>query len=360
MNDTTRQGTAPAPAGTSPLPGGPFDPGPLTTKEGFRAQARRTYGPPDLQDCAPLGTKVTLSDPRLVYHGRLLPVVTDDVGAALKQARRLLVKNLTTGNGRGPNFVVDGPRLSGKSLLAALIALGFHALVDELYGPDPDRHPVVYINVPHDRSDDLHWSLPFADFLGIEHSRSPETMNHRPVDMTEPIVRVMQRAGTRLVVVDGVEYIRSSERQTAFDYLLRLQDRLPRVTFLFCGIGAREIIRAGYGDHRSQAPAAGTHAPRPHIAFPTLWVRPVPYTDAEPEQWHRVLGKVEENLRLYKHKPGTLRDLAAYLHGRTDGSMHVLDQLICQAAQASILEGTEEIDKDLLDSVLTGYDDPAH
>ncbi|WP_327380524.1 TniB family NTP-binding protein [Streptomyces sp. NBC_01207] len=360
MNDATRQRTAPTPAGASLLPSGPFDPGPLTTKEGFRTQARRTSRPPDLQDCAPLGTKVTLSDPRLVYHGRLLPVETDDVAIAMNQARRLLLKNLTPGNGRGPNFVVDGPRLSGKSHLAALIALGFHALVEKSYGPDPDRYPVVYINVPHDRTDDLHWSLPFADFLGIEHSRSPETMNHRPVDMTEPVLRIMERARTRLVVVDGVEYIRSSERQTAFDYLLRLQDKLPGITFLFCGIGAREIVRTGYGDHRSQAPAAGTHGPRPHSGFPTLWVRPVPYTEADSEQWHRVLGKVEENLRLYKQEPGVLRNLAAYLHGRTDGSMHVLDQLICQAAQASILEGTEKIDKDLLDSILTGYDDPAY
>ncbi len=331
MNDTTGSLTTPAPAGAKLLTSGPFDPGPLTTKEGFRARARRTNSPPDLQDCAPFGTKVTLSDPRLIYHGQLLPVETDDVDRGLKQARGLLLQNLTPGDGRGPNFVVDGPRLSGKSLLAALIALGFHTLVEKLSGPDRDRHPVVYINVPHDRSDDLHWSLPFADFLGVEHSRSPETMNHRPVDMTDPIVRIMQRARTRLVVIDGVEYIRSSERQTAFDYLLRLQDRLPRVTFLFCGIGAREIVRAGYGDRRSQAPAAGTVGPRPHSAVPTLWVRPVPYTKAEPDQWHKVLRLVEGNLRLYKHEPETLLGLAAYLHKRTDGSMHALNQLICQA-----------------------------
>ncbi|MFB7379797.1 hypothetical protein ACFC6U_26160 [Kitasatospora purpeofusca] len=101
----------------------------------------------------------------------------------------------------------------------------------------------------------LHRSPPFANFPGVEHSRAPKTMNHRPVDTTEPVVRTMRRAGTWLIVVDGVEYIRLSEQQAAVDYLLRLQDSVPRVTFLFCGIG-RPGDRPGRV-RQSQGPCPG-------------------------------------------------------------------------------------------------------
>ncbi|MFB7899937.1 hypothetical protein ACFC1B_26835 [Streptomyces xiamenensis] len=359
MNDRVRSYARPEPAAkAAPHSLHLADPGPLATKESFLARARRTVTPPSLQDSAPLGTKVRLTDPRLAYHGALLPLETDDFTRGVRLARTMLVKNLYDSPGRSPNFAVDGPRLAGKSLLAARIGFAFQGLIDHHFPADADRHPVVYIHVPHDRSDALHWSLPFAEYFGLEHSRSPETMNHRSVDMTGPITRVMERAGTRLVIVDGIEYVRDNERQTAFDYLFQLQDALPRITFLFCGIGAQEILHHALGDHRSKAPAAGVDTLEPQ-GIPTLWVRPVPYTAAEPDQWCNVLDDAEKSLRLYKHQPGTPVQLAAYLHARTDGSMHALNQL-CQAAQTSILQQTEAIDRELLETILTGYSDPTY
>jgi hypothetical protein len=339
-----------------PTPPHLIDPGPLATKEGFLARARRSIVLPHLDDSAPPAS-VQLSDPRLVYHGDMPPLETFDSSRGLNLAKKMLVKNLFTTPGRSPNFAIDGPRLAGKSLLAAQIGFAFQGMVDQSYPEAEDRHPVVYIHVPHDRTDALHWSLPFAQYFGLEHSRSPETMNHRPVDMTGPITRIMQRSATRLVIVDGIEYLKDSERQIAFDYLFRLQDELPKVTYLFCGIGAQQILHHALGDHRSDAPAPGSDKLRP-LNVPTLWVRPVPYTAAEPDQWYTLLNDAEANLRLRKHQPGTLLRLAAYLHQRTDGSMHALNQLLSLAAQTSILEKTETIDRDLLDSILTGYNDP--
>ncbi|GAA4980457.1 hypothetical protein GCM10025734_84090 [Kitasatospora paranensis] len=93
MNDHVRARPVPAAkAATHPLH--LADPGPLATKEGFLARARRTVTPPGLQDSAPLGTKVRLTDPRLAYHGTLLPLETDDFARGVHLARTMLVKNL--------------------------------------------------------------------------------------------------------------------------------------------------------------------------------------------------------------------------------------------------------------------------
>jgi hypothetical protein len=40
--------------------------------------------------------------------------------------------------------------------------------------------------------------------------------------------------------------------------------------------------------------------------------------------------------------------------------MHALNQLLCQAAQTSILHQTEAIDRKLLETILTGCNDPTY
>ncbi|GGU30069.1 hypothetical protein [Streptomyces violascens] len=109
--------------------------------------------------------------------------------------------------------------------------------------------------------------------------------------------------------------------------------------------------------HLGHAPAPGTQAIPAHSPVPVLWVRPGPYTRAQPDQWQSVLAATENNLRLH-HQPGTLVKLAAYLHRRTQGYMPTLHQLICQAAQAAIEDGTETITLDHLDTLHTGHHDP--
>ena len=61
---------------------------------------------------------------------------------------------------------------------------------------------------------------------------------------------------------------------------------------------------------------------------------------------------MEQTLRLHQHKPGTLIRQAHYLHARTGGMIGSLDQLIYDAANDAITDGTEKITKAHLDAVL--------
>jgi hypothetical protein len=60
----------------------------LTTWEGWDLAASRRLAPPKRADWAPTGTKVGPRDPRLMYHGEMLPVISPALWRGLLDARR--------------------------------------------------------------------------------------------------------------------------------------------------------------------------------------------------------------------------------------------------------------------------------
>ncbi|MFE1367220.1 AAA family ATPase [Streptomyces anulatus] len=328
----------------------------LTTREGWDAAATRTLQAPDLADCAPKGTRVGPRDPRLMYHGEMLPVITPALRRGLLDARRQLRKNRFSSVGRSTNMIIDGDRGTGKTTLLVQIGRGFQGLIEADLGPDANRIPVIYLSVPPERETNLHWSLPFAEFLGLNHTLNAADRTRRPADMTEPVAHVMAHARTQLVLVDGVDRIRDNEITGAFDYFEALQDR-TRATFVFCGTGAREIVHDARNSKRRKSLPAGIKGKTSFSDLPVLWAGAIPYGD----DWHSCVQGFEEDLRLHDHQPSTLVKLSRYLHKRTGGYIDSLNDLICQAAQEAIetahLTGTEAITRKLLDDIRIGRGD---
>ena len=75
-------------------------------------------------------------------------------------------------------------------------------------------------------------------------------------------------------------------------------------------------------------------------------------TEAEKQDWANLVAPIEASLRLHRHKPGTLLHQAAYLHQRTGGMIGSLDQLIHEAANEAISDGTEKITRKHLDAIV--------
>ncbi|MGI5473355.1 Mu transposase C-terminal domain-containing protein [Streptomyces sp. CA-132043] len=344
-------------SGTDPLAEartGPLTAELLTTKEGWNDFVRRVVTPPDLQDCAPLGTKVNDNDPRMSYHGEMLPVATPALRRGLKDARRILRPNRFSSVGRGADMVIDGERGAGKTLLLCQIGRGYQGLIERDQGADNNSIPVVYINVPPDRDSNMHWSLPFADFLGLQYMRNPGKGDFRTLDMTLPITYVMKNAGTQLILVDGIDRLSDSEARTALSYFESLQDHI-RATFVYCGTGAREVLHAArYSGRRSQLPQQGEKF---DSDLPVLWAHAIDYSPEAPDAWEDIVEAFEDDLRLYKHKKNTLLELSSYLHQRTGGYIETLHHLICQAAQEAIDNESEAITRELLDDIRVGRGD---
>ncbi|MFF2367812.1 AAA family ATPase [Streptomyces sp. NPDC058122] len=337
----------------------PIDSPLLTTREGWDLAASRRLVAPKRADWGPKATKDTLvgpRDPRLIYHAEMLPVLTPALWLGLLDARRQLRKNRFRSIGRATDMIIDGDRGTGKTTLLVQIGRGFQGLIESDLGPDPNRIPVIYITAPPERESNLDWSLPFAEFLGLNHTVNPDNRNRRTADMTDPVAHVMRQAKTKLVLIDGINRIQDNEIGAAFRYFEALQDS-TNTTFVFCGTGAREIVHEARNDKRRKNLPDAVKSKAAFSDLPVLWAGHIPYG----ADWHSVVKGFDDDLCLHDHQPDSLLKLSRYLHKRTDGYISALSDLICQAAQEAIetagKTGVEAITKELLDDIRIGRGD---
>ena len=75
-------------------------------------------------------------------------------------------------------------------------------------------------------------------------------------------------------------------------------------------------------------------------------------TAAQRGDWAKLVATMEQTLLLHRHKPGTLVEMAPYLHQRTGGMIGSLDQLIYEAANDAISDGAERVTRKHLDAVI--------
>ena len=69
------------------------------------------------------------------------------------------------------------------------------------------------------------------------------------------------------------------------------------------------------------------------------------------EQWATLVASLEASLRLHRHRPGSLPELARYLHQRTGGMIGSLLWLIRSAAIQAVIDGTEQVTRKAMDTI---------
>ncbi|WFB83823.1 MULTISPECIES: AAA family ATPase [Streptomyces] len=308
----------------------------------WRAKASARIEPPDLADSAPHGTNVTEFDTRLLWHGHMRTVRSPAIITALLAVTEVMRANQQREYGR-IGMMVDGPRGTGKSTLLQAIAMYWERRFSKLYGPDENRIPVVALSVPPlpVRGTQRDWAGAFARFLGQERASA---------NLTESVIRTMRSARTQMVVIDGIERLRSApEAEAALQYLEMICEDTG-ATFIYCGRGAQNIVDPYTRDNDTlldlDEMLRGDH--------PVLRLGRMGFDDEGVEKFQRVLGLFDADLRLWKHERGDLLDIADYLHTRSRGYMRMLSHLICQGAQLAIRTQQERITQDLLEKVTVG------
>ena len=141
-------------------------------------------------------------------------------------------------------------------------------------------------------------AVEFARFLGLPLSRRSNI-----TDIIEAVCGVCTDTRTSAICVDEIHNLNIATRAgaEASDTLKYFSERIP-ATFVFAGIS---VERAGLLSGARGEQIAGRFS----------MVRTGPF--ACDEQWATLIAALEDSLRLHRHRPGTLPQLARYLHQRT-------------------------------------------
>jgi hypothetical protein len=307
----------------------------LTTLAGWRQFASEVPAVPQLLDSKvwqglEADKRAAYDDDRIAHHSRLLIVQTPAVRDVVTTGRRLAHLNRSAPYGRS-GLIVSGPARTGKT--TAITQLGktievFHRRRNPRSGGDI---PVLYITVPPAATPKM-IAAEFARFLGI-----PVTRRANITDIIEAVCGVCTDTKTSVICVDEIHNLNIATRAgaEASDTLKYFSERIP-ATFIYAGIN---VERAGL--------LSGTRGEQ--IAGRFSMIRTGPFScDA---QWATLIAALDGSLRLHRHRPGSLTDLASYLHRRTGGMIGSLLWLIRSAAIQAVIDGTEQVTRKSMDAI---------
>jgi hypothetical protein len=313
---------------------------PTTTLEGWRRfvdatdSATFTLLPNADWDALEDAARLDYDEARIAHHAELIVVTTSTVREILNQGRlQCLLNQREIGARRG--LIVSGPAATGKT--TAVKQLGrTHELRTRQRYPGGDRIPVVYVTAPP-KGSPYKLAMEFARYLGLPPVRSRQNVT----DVTDAVCQVLTDARTDLVIVDEIHNLNlgTSAGEDLSDHLKYFTEHLP-ATFIYAGI---DVERSGLFTGVRGKQLAGRCA--------LLRTGPFPYQ----QEWKGLVATMEHTLRLHRHRPGTLTRLDRYLHQRAGGMIGSLSHLLRAAAISAILDGSERVGKELLDTILIDH-----
>lgn len=273
-------------------------------------------------------------DTRIKYHSELIVVETSTVRDVIRQGRLLSLLNQREISARR-GLIVSGAAATGKSTAIKQLGRAHELLIRNRY-PAADRIPVVYVTAPP-KGSPKKLATQFAHFLGMP----PFKSRANEMDIATTVCEVLTEARTDLVIVDEIHNVNlaTSAGEDLSDHLKYFTEHLA-ATFVFAGINVESTgLFTGVRGQQIAARCVLTHTGK----FPLR------------DEWPAMIATMENALRLHKHQPGTLTHQAKYLHQRTGGLISSLSHIIRAAAICAIVDGSEQITRDLLDLVVVDH-----
>jgi hypothetical protein len=285
------------------------------------------------------------------HHSSLVIVRTEQMKKIHRTIDRRMRVNARQAPGARRGIVLDGHATIGKSTLVKFFAADHERRLRRRH---PERFkaryivennivdyiPVVYLNIPSQATPkDL--STQLAEYLGV-HYRTGSTKNA----LTVRVLEEMRLCGTELVIIDDVHFLDLSakEGRVTNDHLKYLANHTA-ATFIYTGadLNTSGLFLEGTGSTRATQ-TSGRNTLVKMTGFETK-------TEARRQEWVSVIRAMEECLVLYRHKPGGLVKLWAYLYDRTGGSICALSDLIRESAIEAVLSEDEAITRRLMDEI---------
>lgn len=311
--------------------------------------------------------KARFNRQRNAYHSAGALVRTAKIDEVLNDVARLLETNRYQQPGARRGRVIDGPPDVGKSTLVKWIGADFE---NELLQTDPDEYvidggvpcirdytPVVYVSIDSGATP-KGVCIDFAEFLNVEYR---DTKNKDII--THVIARAMRAAGTELVIIDELSFLDLQGKMgKSVNQQLKSLANYTAATFIYTGV---DLEASGLFLEGDSKPMVDANSSRGGLLLPARstqtaarnnLVKLTPLkigTKEEKTEWCSVIGAMEAQTVLYKHRAGSLvREQWSYLHDRTGGVIASLSHLLREAAVEAVKSGEEEIAREILDRIV--------
>ena len=317
---------------------------PLTTKEGWRRFVERQPRQLVLPDAATLaslsvGDREQHDEARRDYHADLPLANTPTIQKVIATSRLMVQLNRHQVSARR-GVIISGASGTGKTTALTQLGRTHERHTRKRHPADEHRLPVLNVTVPPAATARM-LAVEFARFLGLQF-----TSRVNITDVVNAVCVTAARTRVELVCVDEMHNLNLATRTGAevSDQLKYFAERLP-ATFIYAGI-----------DVEAQGLFAGTRGRQIAGRFTVIPAAAFAYGTAEQrEQWRALIATMESTLRLHHHRVGALVALDEYLYRRSGGMIGSLSQLVRGAAILAIEDGSEQITRQLLDTVPVDY-----
>ncbi|MEJ7783820.1 MAG: TniB family NTP-binding protein [Solirubrobacteraceae bacterium] len=282
---------------------------------------------------------------RLTYHSRFGPIRHRDFVDIHDEILELAEDNwLTRSATAWPCALIDGQASLGKSTLAMYIGYVYERRMRDHYGlagtTVPDDYVPVLICTLDSAMTVKALDRSLATFYGPpKHSRSADEYRHL-------VLECARRCGTTLVILDDLHNLlpRRRNHDEVSGHIKCLMNQLP-ATFVYVGINCTVLLNDGHDTHQLHL---AQNSSRAHVY--SLELYPLE-THEDLQEWTSLVASFTSHLVLGEAPTDLWKKHAVYLHRRTNGQMNALQMLLRRSANRAIRNGTEKIDRHLLDSI---------
>lgn len=274
---------------------------------------------------------------RIAFLAADVVLETPDLEAVLRLARILAAEARIPSTTMSKALAISGDPTMGKTT-AALVVAREHEQRARASNPRLREgfQPTIYVITPPATTPKM-LMIAFCSFLGLPYKRT-ETAQ----DLTTRVLHVLRELRTSLVVLDEVHNLQSNRTQgsEAASTLKLFAERLD-AAFIYAGV-----------DLPNSAAFSGPSGQQ--LAHRMALYRMQGYSlrsQAGRRDWLELVLTLQDLLMLNSQREQTLRSLAGYLYDRTGGSVGRLRTLLRRGAIVAIQDGSEQVNKRLLDLI---------